>query len=330
MYHFKNIHQLQIEPTTYCNSFCPGCARNIFGGKLNSLLKLNHIQLKDWHKVINHHNLKYIKSIYFNGQFGDCCMHPNFIEMIEHLLSVKSTLDVKIMTNGGMQTNEFWGQLSKTLQKFSYHSISFALDGLEDTLSIYRRNIDYNTVINHAKTFIDAGGIAEWRMILFDHNKHQVQSAKELSNKLKFANFYIINSYATKLNAVKYKKFPKQSISAPDKKITKQYQSQYNETFIPFNSCKYDDNLNVVCPWLQERWLQIDSNGHVWPCCYTAEEQLLKNEWNLYYLQKTFGVNFNNMIENSLDKILENDFYQQYVPSMWRSSTTCLECNSSN
>jgi len=330
LYSFENIHQLQIEPTTYCNSFCPSCARNLRGGKLNPSLKLNHIVYEDWCNIMSNHNLKHIKSIYFNGNFGDCCMHPEFLNMIEHLLKIKPTLDVKVMTNGGMQSNNFWRQLSQLLQKFSHHMIAFALDGLDDTLSIYRRNINYDTVIEHAKCFIDEGGIAEWRMIIFDHNKHQIQSAKEISRKLGFARFYLHNSYQPTIEAVQYKNFPQRIITAPDKIDAVEYQIKYNETFKQITTPDYDQNIKVSCPWMEERWLQLDSNGLVWPCCFTSEEKLYNKEWNYYYLQTKFGKNFNNINKITLDKILENDFYRQYVPSMWTSSKTCLECNNSD
>ena len=50
--------------------------------------------------------------------------------------------------------------------------IEFALDGLEDTHSMYRQNTNWRTVIRNAETFISAGGYAIWKFIKFKHNQH--------------------------------------------------------------------------------------------------------------------------------------------------------------
>lgn len=43
--------------------------------------------------------------------------------------------------------------------------------------------------MTNAKAFIDAGGRAEWDYLIFKHNEHQVDEAKELSNKMGFHSF---------------------------------------------------------------------------------------------------------------------------------------------
>jgi hypothetical protein len=48
-------------------------------------------------------------------------------------------------------------------------------------------------VIRNAKTFIAAGGHAVWKMIEFDHNRHQINTCRNLSKELGFAKFELVD-----------------------------------------------------------------------------------------------------------------------------------------
>ena len=54
--------------------------------------------------------------------------------------------------------------------------------------------VKFNKVIENAKSYIDAGGRAQWNFIVFKHNEHQVEEAKELSKQLGFYNILIRNT----------------------------------------------------------------------------------------------------------------------------------------
>ena len=49
--------------------------------------------------------------------------------------------------------------------------VVFAIDGLQDTLGTYRRNVSFDKVIANASAFIAAGGRAEWDFLVFEHNE---------------------------------------------------------------------------------------------------------------------------------------------------------------
>jgi hypothetical protein len=72
-----------------------------------------------------------------------------------------------------------------------YGQIDFGIDGLEDTLHLYRKNVKYNKVIENAQAFIQAGGRAQWNFIVFKHNEHQVSAVTDLAKNLGFYNTLI-------------------------------------------------------------------------------------------------------------------------------------------
>ena len=169
------IKHLQVETTTYCNSFCPGCSRNVEGGEINPHISLQHMGMKTWGKLFEDNS---ISALTLNGNFGDPMMNPNIVQMLDKVANIGNITDmVSIHTNGGLRSLEHWQELANVLQKFKKHEVVFSIDGLEDTNHIHRRGIDFKKIINNAKEFISHGGTAHWRMIIFDHNKHQVQKA---------------------------------------------------------------------------------------------------------------------------------------------------------
>jgi MoaA/NifB/PqqE/SkfB family radical SAM enzyme len=51
---------------------------------------------------------------------------------------------------------------------------------------LYRKNVKYNKVIENATAFIQAGGRAQWNFIVFKHNEHQVEAARQLAQSMGF------------------------------------------------------------------------------------------------------------------------------------------------
>jgi len=96
-------------------------------------------------------------------------------------------------TNGGMRKPEFWAKMgtlfSKKLRDHWSWQITFSIDGLADTNHLYRRNVEWDKLVANAKAFIDAGGRAEWDYLIFKHNEHQIDEAKQLSKDMGFYAF---------------------------------------------------------------------------------------------------------------------------------------------
>jgi MoaA/NifB/PqqE/SkfB family radical SAM enzyme len=60
---------------------------------------------------------------------------------------------------------------------------------LGDTHKLYRRNTNWDKIIENARAFIQAGGNAEWVMTIFKHNEHQIDECRTLSSQFGFKNF---------------------------------------------------------------------------------------------------------------------------------------------
>jgi MoaA/NifB/PqqE/SkfB family radical SAM enzyme len=96
-------------------------------------------------------------------------------------------------TNGSLRNPAWWSRLGAVMREEQNlgNYCTFSLDGLEDTNHLYRRNTNWKKIMENAQAFIDAGGIAHWDFIVFEHNEHQVDEARELAIKMGFKNFNV-------------------------------------------------------------------------------------------------------------------------------------------
>lgn len=171
-----------------CNASCPWCPRTFWGYPHNGGYPETNLTLADARRIFSQEFLQQLDSIRINGNFGDIVMNPEGADIVDFFYTANPALAVSISTNGGARDRQFWQQLAQTPV-----TVMFCLDGLEDTHHLYRQNTVWSTVIRNAKIFIQAGGHAVWQMIRFEHNQHQIEQCRKLSQELGFADFQIID-----------------------------------------------------------------------------------------------------------------------------------------
>jgi MoaA/NifB/PqqE/SkfB family radical SAM enzyme len=183
---YEDIRDVHLEISSFCNASCPWCPRTFWGYPYNGGYPETNLSLDSAQQIFSPEFLKQLISIRINGNFGDIVMNPEAPDIVDYFYSVNPDLKISISTNGGARNKKFWIQLARTPA-----TVFFCLDGLEDTHHLYRQNTVWNTVIRNAKIFIDAGGQAVWKMIRFQHNLHQIDQCKRLSEDLRFADFQL-------------------------------------------------------------------------------------------------------------------------------------------
>jgi MoaA/NifB/PqqE/SkfB family radical SAM enzyme len=245
-----NIREIHIEPTSLCNAECPQCARNIHGSGLNPNIQLNSLTINYFTNFFNSDNIKNVNKIFFCGNVGDPCATPDLLEICRYLKSIKPNIVLGINTNGSLKTEGWFRELGEILQG-TYDYVVFSIDGLEDTNHIYRKNTNWFKIMRNAQAFIGTGASAHWDMLVFDHNKHQVESAQQLARDMGFTWF---RSKSTD----RWDTYPINEKLKPA------------ETYV----LKNYDNVDIICEKNRDNSIFIDYRGEVWPCCHMAEAYL--------------------------------------------------------
>lgn len=181
------IIKLDTEITNRCNAACPQCPRTgTFKGmsEVISTSGMKDVRPEVFDHILSSDAGKSIRKVTYCGNYGDPIMHPKAMDIFKKVQSYGVKYQ-NIDTNGGVRPPEWWAELAKIP---GFH-VTFAIDGLEDTNHLYRVNVKWDRLMENVKAYIDAGGEATWVMIVFDHNDHQVEEAKALSQKLGFKKF---------------------------------------------------------------------------------------------------------------------------------------------
>lgn len=183
----STVDEYQIEITSYCNAACPQCPRNHNGSGINPYMPLRHLDRSVIDRAFTKDICVRLRQVFLCGSYGDPIMHPDLLGVLADFRQKNPTLWLYIHTNGGVHDRDYWQEIARIMA--GYGQIDFGLDGLDDTLSIYRRNVDFQRAISNAKSFIDAGGRAQWNFIVFEHNEHEIDRARDMAKQLGFHNF---------------------------------------------------------------------------------------------------------------------------------------------
>ena len=268
IFRFNNVKIVHLEPTTNCNAACPQCLRT------RTEFEPNELSLDDIKILFTPDVLMQLEKIYMCGNYGDPASARQTLEMYEYFRSVNTNLTLGMNTNGGIRFPDWWTRLAKVMNK-SNDYVVFSIDGLEDTNHLYRRNVRWSKVMDNAKAFIDAGGSAHWDMLVFEHNKHQVDEAHKLAKDMGF------NWFRAKVSR-RFNRFPVDGISQP----------------IEFNDTKVLEG-HIECSAMKENSIFVDASGKVFPCCWQVEGNYQPNIVQWFY---DLSENWNNNPDSVCNK----------------------------
>ena len=193
----QDIKWLHVELSSRCNAWCSGCGRNNEGYGLADI-KVTDLPVDKLSDTIA--KLPLLETVQLCGIFGDPCASKLIDKQIEILAD--AGVSVQMQTNGSLRTTKWWEELVGRLPDLE---VWFAIDGLEDTHSIYRQGTNWRKIINNAKSFISAGGRAVWQFIPFKHNEHQIRDCMKLASELGFERFEFIKNARYSDNSYHYK-----------------------------------------------------------------------------------------------------------------------------
>ena len=307
----------QIDLTSYCNAACLACGRHSSGAEtLHKHLVQQHFDVELWNRLCEYDfNELGVQSLMFNGNWGDACMHPNLIEMIETYYKFNEYKTIKISTNGSLRTKKWWAELGKMLGDKSH--VIFCIDGTDDeTHAHYRQKTIYSKIIENMIAFNNAGGKSLWMMTAFDHNQHQIATAHRLAEKYGCAMFKVRKSNTNNMSLPGRTGQVTANEPVPEeyKKRKKMAEFYYPETETYIEK-HLPERLKSPCKFYKESQVQIDPYGSVWPCCWTSlyrwgEDKHGNPVPTPEFRDKTLAERFN-LSNKSLKQILSDDWYNK-------------------
>lgn len=299
---YKDIREVHLEISSECNASCPLCPRNLYGYPHNGGYPEHSMTLDEAKHIFPVHFVKQLDQLLINGNFGDIVMNSESTNIIRYFRQWQPNIKIAISTNGGARSENFWRELAELDCE-----VFFCLDGLEDTHSLYRINTVFSTVLKNAKTFIAAGGHAIWKYIVFDHNRHQIDQARQMSVEVGFKEFALIDQ-GRNFGPVFNKN--RQLVNTLGDIEPIQFMDIYRRIASPRDDMQtelasYQDQKHekIACETIDRKTIYVNSMGEVYPCCYTG------------FSPRTYGIGrMQEPINHQLRTVLgPNQGYQQGI-----------------
>lgn len=290
----NDIKTIQLDHTSRCNLACPQCARTSDQG----LYPINDLTVKTYEKIFAPFQT-FKPEIFHCGNYGDVIASPTFDETFDWCIA-NGFNNIKIASHGSARKTDWWYRLGQ-------HGIKviFAIDGLSDTNHIYRKNSQFDKVIENAQAFIDGGGIAAWNFIMFEHNEHQLEQAKAMAKQMGFQRF------AAKNTARSFDRTHlKPNTSNPNTQAISNIKHQHGDL------TTYTKQTEIDCKFKRQQTFFIDMEARLWPCCWfgymwnaadTSPEHADKQR-----IIDTFGSDFNRIDIHGWD-ILKRPFFKYWL-----------------
>lgn len=183
VFKYRIPFSVHVEASTRCNSRCVLCPRFIGNTPITDPnLNLTEIKINEFKEWFPKDVLKLAVQFHFCGNFGDPTACVDLAEIVEYLIE-NNVPNVIVRTNGGARDVRFWTKMGSLLTSPN-RSVVFSVDGLESTNHLYRREVKWKTLVRNIKAFTSSGGYATQDFLVFKHNEHQIEEAKEYAKEI--------------------------------------------------------------------------------------------------------------------------------------------------
>lgn len=301
MYNLSEIKKVHLEVTSKCQASCPMCARNIQGGIENPFISVTEITLEKFKEWFSVEFIQQLDRLYMCGNLGDPIIAKDTLPIFEYLRITNPSIELSMNTNGSAKSCDFWKKLAE-LQV----TVRFGIDGLVDTHSLYRIGTDYVKILDNARHFIEAGGEATWDMLVFEHNKHQVDACKEISEQLGFKDFVSKNT----------SRFKEGSLNVINK------QGKTTHILYPTDRSKQivvtEESKIINCKVAKEKSLYVSATGNILPCCWLDTEWFNPNHLHRIDYMDKIG-HYPSLHKNTLLELFDSNYFNS-IADTWNTS----------
>jgi len=333
MYNYYDIKTIHLENTQNCQANCPMCDRNMNGEGLNPHIDLSELTLEDCKRIFEPDFIKQLGTMYMCGNLGDPIVARDTLDIFKYFREHNSKMWLSMNTNAGAKDETWWCELAKVFGRMG--AVIFSVDGLSDTNHLYRQGVVWNNVERNMRAFIDAGGRARWDFLIFEHNQHQVEEAKELAEKWgcerfipkKTGRFITADSKKKESHqAVNRKGKETTELKKPDAKYQNKALTKQDMLLEKYGSMDaYYDVVPINCKVKDEGSLFVTAEGLAMPCCWTAgrmykwwhKDPKIEQIWN--FIDAVGGKDAINAKKNGLKAVFETGIFDN-IERSWKTT----------
>ena len=233
--------------------------------------KNGFLKFKDFKKLVDEYKFSVIEL----SNSGEIFLNPDLIKIIKYAYEKK----IKLTAENGVNLNNLTEEQAEALVKYKFKAITISIDGASQrTYKKYRKNGDFNTVINNLKKIIKYKKIykskdpyLEWKFIIFGHNEREIEKAKKMAKDLGVA-IVFERAWNDEFSPVQNQEAADEATGTTWKRDSFEQQiEEFEQGNIDWFDCQYI--------WDQP---QINWDGRVLGCCALYWEDFSKDGYNVF------------------------------------------------
>jgi MoaA/NifB/PqqE/SkfB family radical SAM enzyme len=322
-----------MELTDKCQAACPMCARNHNGYGARPFLSNTEISIDDFKSWFPVEFLQTLEVFYSSGNYGDPAFATDCLEIYKYVRESNPNIYTSIHTNGSLRKPEWWAELAKYTT-----DIIFAVDGFKGKHELYRRNTDFDHVIENIKAVIQAGGNVKVDSLVFAHNEDDVKELEKflLDIGVSSVQFKHTNRFYSVVDFPVYDKNNKFIYNLSPSKNTRVTGAL--EKLLDSDVRAHLLSGAVVSPkCIDNKEIFVDCRGNLFPCSYLGsdyvEEPLtevtiinsLRNICISVSKQHLEKIKVPNLNTAPITEVLSKELWNN-LPDLWEGKNKCLTC----
>lgn len=265
--------KIRLDMTSFCQLKCPACPMTY----LPTEEKRGYVKLEQFKKLLD--NNTWVQEIEL-ANHGEVFLNPDLLEIFKYAFEKNVSLTIDV----GVNLNSVKENVLEGLAKYKIKSMKVSIDGAcQETYKRYRVGGNFDIVMSnidkineYKKQHNTEFPKLNWTFIIFGHNEHEIEKAKEMALNKGM-------SFTPKLNWDS--EFSPINNAEHVKKVTG-FKHTSIEEFKSFNK----EHVHFLQNMCNTMWTapQINTNGEVFGCCR--------------FIRKPFGGNaFTDGLENVIN-----------------------------
>ena len=178
--------KVMLEASAHCQLKCPSCpttdgssAAGIAKGTLHPIQFQQLLADNPWIRQVELAN------------YGEMFLNPRLIE----ILALAQERKVDLMAETGVNLNHAHEDVLEALVKYKLRKMTVSIDGASaGTYAVYRKGGDFDRVLTNIRAinaykhkYASAYPMLTWQFIVFGHNEHEIEQARQLAKSLGMA-----------------------------------------------------------------------------------------------------------------------------------------------
>lgn len=271
------IRRVHYDLTDLCNAGCPQCARTDPDGcRPRPWLAKRALSLADFQRLSPPDFVAGLENALFCGNYGEPAVVPDLIPILAYCWRCNPLLKIQVYSNASIRSVAWWRELAAEAAGHSFRVVA-AIDGAShETNRRYRIGTDFARIMENMAAYIGGGGMAEWAMLVFRHNEHEVETAERMARERGFVGFraYPSDRFAGQ-PAFRYSHRGAEQVLEPPTEARAPKNPSAKR--LPADELRRTEVV-ISCAALRSEEAFIDFLGYLSPCCHIGRRLYLRDQ----------------------------------------------------